>query len=105
MAKAVMRRDSELPSICAQEIRSVAFGFDMAVGPTVAMVSIAVAVPPAVSASEYGEIVHRAPGGTEPHDNLTVRLNPFCEFNIIENAAVPPGSTVRLAGDPLSEKL
>ena len=77
----------------------------MAVGPAVAMVNTAVAVPPAVSASEDGEIVHRAPDGTEPHDNLTVWLNPFCEFNIIENVAVPPGSTVKLAGDPVNEKL
>lgn len=69
----------------------------------VAIVNAAVAVVFALSAREDGEIVHRAPGGSAPHENVTVWLKPFCDVNINENVAASPGAMVRLPGEPLRE--
>lgn len=44
--------------------------------PPVAIVNVAVALQFAESVMKDGEIVHRAPGGSAPQDNVTVWLKP-----------------------------
>jgi hypothetical protein len=52
-----------------------------------------------------GEIVHVAPTGSPAQNKATFPLKPPFGISNIENVAVPPGFTIRLAGDPTSAKL
>jgi len=70
----------------------------------VVIVTVVLALCAPLSVSWEGEIAHCAPGGSPPHDNVTLWLKPPRGISTKENVAVPPGATVRLPGDPNNAK-
>jgi len=97
--------DRELRLLGTQRLCRDVLELKVAAGePVVVIVTAALAGLPWLGFGEEDEIVHRAPGGSPPQENVTGWLTPFCAVNVIENVAAPPAAMVILPGDPLNEK-